>query len=132
MQKTILILSIFTAVIFAACQKKDDTQPDPQKVTINLLSPATEQTSHHGDTLHMNADVNYISELHGYEIELSDSATGNVYFSDDQHVHSDHFSIREIWPDTLSQNTRLMLKITVEVDHDGNVATKTVYINSTN
>lgn len=131
MQKTIFILSIFTAIIFTACQKKDDTQPDLQKVVINLLSPTDAQTLHTGDTLHMDADVTYPSELHGYEIELSDSATGNVFFSDDEHVHSDHFSIRETWPDTLSQNTRLMLKITVEVDHDGHEATKTVYINST-
>jgi len=132
MQKTILTLSIFTAIIFTACQKKDNTQPDPQKVTIDLLSPASEQVVHHGDTLQMNADISYVSELHGYEIELSDSATGNIYFADDQHVHSDHFSIREIWPDTLSQNARLKLKITVEVDHNGNEAVKTVYMNSIN
>jgi len=131
MQKFLLSFSIFTAIIFTACQKKDDTQPDPQKVTINLLSPASEQIVHYGDTLQLSADISYPSELHGYEIELSDSASGNVYFSDDQHVHSDHFSIRETWPDTLRQNTRLMLKITVEIDHNGNEAVKTVYMNST-
>lgn len=130
MQKTILTLSILAAILFSACQKKDDTQPDPQKVTIELLSPTANQNLKQGDTLHMNANVSYPSELHGYMVELSDSATGSVYFSDDQHVHSDHFTIDEKWPDTLSQNTRLMLKITVEVDHNGNEAEKTIYINS--
>jgi hypothetical protein len=129
MQKAILSFTICTAVLFTACQKKDNTQPDPQKVTMSIASPAAEQTIHTGDTLRMDADVSYISELHGYEITLSDTA-GHIYFSDDQHVHSDHFSIHETWPDTLNQNTRLMLQLTVEIDHNGNEATKTVYINS--
>ena len=84
------------------------------------------QIIHNGDSLSISADVSYISELHGYEVKLTNSQTGAVLFDDDQHVHDDHFSIRESWLDTFSAPATLNLLITVEIDHDGNEAKKEV------
>lgn len=125
---SVAVFSIFT---ITSCQKKDDTAPDANKVMITLSSPTDGQTISLGDTLHIAAQISYPSELHGYEITLTDSATGTVLFSDDEHVHDDHFTINENWLDTLTTAATLQLKITVEIDHNGNEATKTVMLKST-
>ncbi|XZF13152.1 MbnP family protein [Chitinophagaceae bacterium MMS25-I14] len=131
MNKSLIAYTIFAfSILFiASCQKKDDTTPDPSKVTITVLNPQDQQTISHGDTLHIDANITYPSELHGYEIQLTNTTTGEVLFDDDEHVHDDHFTIADMWVDTLNAPVTLQLKITVEIDHNGNEATKVITIN---
>lgn len=124
---------LFTAallILLGSCQKKDDTAPDPAQVTFQISNPAAGQTFHKGDTLFINATVNYISELHGYDLSLVNAADQSVLFEEQQHVHSDHFTISNYWVDTLSRPTDITLKLTTEIDHAGHEATKTVSIHS--
>ncbi len=126
--KHILIILVI-AITFSACQKKDTTTPDASKVTINITSPVPAQVFRNGDTMHMVATVSYPSELHGYELKISDSATGNILYDEDEHVHNDHFEINSTWVDTATTAATLKLELTVEVDHAGTEAEKTIYFN---
>jgi hypothetical protein len=110
---------LLTVAALAGCQKHDDTPADASKVSISLLAPQAGAQYKKGDTVHVSADVSYPAELHGYELELADSASGTALWNKDSHVHDDHFSIRESWVDTLSSRATLLLTLTVEIDHDG-------------
>jgi hypothetical protein len=125
MKQSILFITI---ILFAiSCQKKDNTSPNPANVAISISSPAKGQVFHIGDTTHMKATVSYPSELHGYEMTITDSATGNVLFDADEHVHDDHFDIAQtfVYADTVAAT--LKLDLTVEIDHNGNQKDTTLY-----
>lgn len=125
MKQTLII--ILLSILFTACQKKDTTTPDAANVTISITSPVTAQVFRSGDTVHINASVSYPSELHGYEVKITDTATGNILYDDAEHVHNDHFEIRDVWVNTGTQPATLKLELTTEVDHNGTEAEKTVY-----
>lgn len=116
----IAIIAFSIIGVLSACQKKDDTPAQPAKVVINVSSPANGQLYRKGDSVYINASVSYISELHGYELQLKNKNTGALLYATDEHVHSDAFTIKEAWLDTLSAATDLQLEITAEIDHNGN------------
>ena len=121
------ILLVFTAT---SCQKKDDTPATADQVQISITSPAPEQVFKIGDSVHINANVTFVTELHGYELKITDSTTGAVLYDEDDHVHDDHFNIANAWLDTVSHVATLRLDLEAVVDHDGTVATKTIYFQS--
>ena len=125
MKQSILFI-IITLFIFS-CQKKDTTSPDPSKVAITISSPANGQIFHIGDTALLHATVSYPSELHGYEMKVTDSATGNVLFDADEHVHDDHFDISQsfVYADTVAATFRM--ELSVEIDHNGNEKDTALY-----
>lgn len=125
MKQSILFITI---ILFAiSCQKKDSTTPDPSKVAISISSPTGGQVFHLGDTVNMKASVSYPSELHGYEMKVTDSATGLVLFDADEHVHNDHFDIEQsfTYSDTIAAT--LKLELSVEIDHNGNEKDTALY-----
>jgi Domain of unknown function (DUF4625) len=124
---SVVIIPIF---IFSACQKNDTAKPDPSKVTIAVLSPDSTHLYHKGDTISISANVTYIAELHGYSLEIKDSMDNTVYSSDID-IHQDRFSFAEKWVDTISTAKKLTLYLHVEIDHNGNEASKTVTILTT-
>lgn len=125
MKQSILFITIILFTI--SCQKKDSTSPDPAKVSIGISSPTKGQVFRIGDTVKMTATVSYLSELHGYEIKITDSATGNVLFDADEHVHDDHFDIAQtfVYADTVAATMKL--ELTVEIDHNGDQKDTSLY-----
>lgn len=122
-----LYSSFIFACILASCQKKDTTIATPADVVISITSPAPAQIFRNGDTVHIAAAVSYPSELHGYELVISDSSSGDIYFDYAEHVHNDHFTIDQDWACSGSTAKTLQLKLTTEIDHDGNEADKIIY-----
>jgi len=122
-----IIFLVLIAGSILSCQKKNETTADPAKVTINITSPAKGQVYHNGDSVSINADITYTTELHGYEVKIIDTSTGFVVYDQTEHVHDDHFSIRYTWADSVTKQTGLKLSIITAIDHDGNTAGKDVY-----
>lgn len=121
------ITIIVTTLLFVtSCQKKDETTPEPAKVSITVTSPQPAQVFRKGDTVHIAAAVSYISQMHGYNLQITDKATNAVVAETEGHVHSDKFDIKEYWVDTLSRPATLKLKIMAIIDHDGNDASAEV------
>jgi len=116
--------------LFAACQKKDNTTPDPSKVTINVTSPMTGIIFHTGDTINVSADFSYISEMHGVAVTITDSATGEELFEADQDLHTDHFPWAQSWVDTCTQPTTLIIKYIAFITDTGEEGNKTITVYS--
>ena len=121
-----IILAFILITALYSCQKKDKITATPDSVVINITSPASGQAYHTGDTVFINADVSYPSELHGYEIKVIDTASGYILYDDVQHVHDDHFSISDKWLCSGTQAIGLKLTLTAAIDHDGNNAEKDI------
>lgn len=119
------VLFALCALSIVACQKSNEVAPDTNKVNFNISSPSSGQNFKIGDTVQLSAAVDYLSELHGYQVKIEDTATGTSLFDDAEHVHGDHFNIADYWVAT--QAGGLKLSITVTVDHEGNTARKDLY-----
>lgn len=122
-----IIILLLTTTLFCACQKKDDTEPDASKVTFNITSPTAGQIFHNGDSVKVHATVTFPAEMHGYEIKITDTLTGNVIYDNAQHLHNDHFDIADGYIATgTAAQPALRLELIAEIDHTGTLAKKTV------
>ena len=113
-----------------SCQKTDSTPADISKVTVTFVSPVQHQVYHKGDTIQVNSDISYNSEIIGTGIQIIDSATDSVLFEDDHDLHTDHYAISETWVDTLSKSTTLNVVVTVFVANTPEKALRSIYVNS--
>lgn len=126
---TLKNLAAVAAIVLASgCQKKSNDAANSAAVNISIQNPAEAQTFHNGDTVRINAHVTYSSELHGYEVKITDTATGTVLFDNEEHAHKDAFDISETWAANVTAATNAILSVAVSVDHNGTVARKEVGI----
>lgn len=111
---TLLLLSVI------GCQKKNDAAPDASKVNITINAPQNGQTFRGGDTVYINASVNYDGQLHGCEVKIVDTVSGFVLYDEAQHVHSDKFVIDDKWFNDLTSSVALKVSVIAYIDHNGN------------
>ncbi|PZF72885.1 hypothetical protein [Taibaiella soli] len=126
--KTGILGIILLAIGATSCQKKDNTPATADQVQMTIMSPNPGQIFQQGDSVHINAKVTFVTELHGYELKITDTSTGFIVYDDAEHVHDDHFDISDTWFNSVAQATSLRLDLIAVVDHDGTVATKTIYL----
>ena len=115
-------LPILFVLLLAACQKEDNTPVQPSQVTTSVISPQEGQVVRKGDTLNIEANISYISKLHGYVLNIVNTANNEIVYTTSEHGHNDNFSIKEQWVDTLSAPATLKLEITTEITHDGDTS----------
>jgi hypothetical protein len=130
MKKLLLISFAATIAAYTACQKKDGTPVQPDKIAIDIKSPNNGSTFEKGDTLYINADVSYPSQLHAYEVSIKNNNTNDVVFDEYQHVYTDKFSINTSWVDSLQEETDLTMQVIVQIDHDGHQSIKELSLHS--
>lgn len=121
---------VLIIVLLSSCQKDNNVPAQPDKVKMNITSPTAGRQYKKGDTLHINADVSYISQLHGYEVKIIDIASGDVIYDAEGHVHGASVNIDERWVDTLSVAKTLKVQIAAIIDHDKNTSIKEIVVNS--
>jgi hypothetical protein len=119
---------LFCVFLLTACQKKDNTVADPAQVKIAITSPVQGQILHNNDTLYINSQVSYASELHGYEVMVLDTVSGFVLYDEVQHTHTDHFVIGDKWLVSVTKVTTLKLVVIANIDHNGLNARKELTI----
>lgn len=109
-----------TAIAFAGCQKQDETPVQPDKVVVTVSSPHAGQIYTKGDTVNIQAHVSYISQLHGYEVKITDKNSGETLYSNISHIHGSEFDVNYKWINTLDQDADLKLEIETIIDHENN------------
>lgn len=125
----ILVLIAFTVTSYS-CQKKDIDVADKDKLTLQISKPVEAQVFRQNDTVFIAAKASYVSQLHGYALQLRDTANKTVYLDITEHVHGSSFDIDTFWVNTAKAGTALQLQLTAEMDHDGNEKTATVHFTS--
>lgn len=127
---TLSIALITTGILFNSCRKKSVPPENPSAVSISVASPQKGQVYHKGDTVNINFNVSYTTELHGYYVQLIDTTTLNVLYENAADIHNDHFSVQLQWVDTCSTAKNLQLIINANLDHVGTEASDTLWIAS--
>lgn len=121
------IIALFFMLFSFGCQKKDDTTPDAGKVVITISSPQQGVIYNSNDSVDITASVSYPTELHGYEVTITDTATGTILYDKAEHTHTDKFAINEKWACTVAKITTMKLTLSTVVDHAGTVAKKELF-----
>jgi hypothetical protein len=123
-----IFIACSACVLLATSCKKKTTEPaSAADVQINITSPAEGAVYHAGDSVHVTAAISFNGVLHGYEVNVMDTATGNVVFDVDEHVHKDTFVVNQAFLVTGSEPITMKLRLVTEVDHNGTVAEKQVF-----
>jgi hypothetical protein len=117
MKQTIIAFMLLLAL--SACQKNNNTIVDPSKVVINITSPKANQVFKSGDSILIDAAVSYPSELHGYEVRITDTLSGFILYDSAVHVHNNQFNVSDVWNCTTTKALGLKLDVIADIDHNG-------------
>ena len=124
MKKLIIPAALFAGfLLLNACKKDVATKAD-----ITIEEPAIGDTVAFGDSVHMEGYITGDGELHGYTVTLMDTATGTSYASYASDNHETSYVFHEHWPNAVTDTVTLRMKVEVEIDHDGNKASKSVNV----
>lgn len=109
------------------CQKTNSVVADPARVKIAITTPADGQTFTSKDTVYISGSVQYDGEMHGYEVTITDTATGFIVYDEAQHVHTDHFEINGKWTTTVTKPVVFRMVVASSIDHGGDTASRELY-----
>ena len=118
------IIIVLSSITLFACQKKETKTIDLNNLKFNISKPAEAAVYQKGDSVFIKANASYTEQLHGYSLQISNKSTQEVYFDIDKHLHDAQFNIDTFWVDSLSKQADLLLKLRVEIDHEGNEDSK--------
>jgi len=114
--------------LFNACEneaKHHDLSTTDIQLVIN--SPTDTQEFEADDTVFINATIDAPSELHGYELHLKRLADTTEVLSKDIDLHTNHFSINEIYINPGLVHSDMELEIVAKIDHNGKSTSKKVH-----
>ncbi|MES2479100.1 MAG: hypothetical protein V4561_08435 [Bacteroidota bacterium] len=114
------IIIILGSITLFACQKKETKTIDPNKLKLNISKPSEAAVYKKDDTVFIKANASYTEQLHGYSLQISNKSNQQVHFDIDEHLHASKFDIDTFWVNSLGEQVDLLLKLTVEIDHEGN------------
>lgn len=124
MKNCATIIIFIGSITLFACQKKETKTIDLNNLKFNISKPAEAAVYQKGDSVFIKANASYTEQLHGYSLQISNKSTQEVYFDIDEHLHDSQFNIDTFWVDSLSKQADLLLKLRVEIDHEGNEDSK--------
>ncbi|GAA4468850.1 hypothetical protein GCM10023093_27260 [Nemorincola caseinilytica] len=120
--RTIKILAAIWCCIMtiSACKKDHDEDGTPTVVNIAFSAPQAAQVYRNGDTMNIAATVTADGVMHGYELLVTDTATGEVLCNYAEHAHGDRFVVQQAVGLSGATARAMKVDIRVEVDHAGN------------
>ncbi len=128
----ILSIALLSAsAIFTSCKKDEEQEeptptPTPQAV-ITINEPLANAMFNLNEEVHIDVDITASFEMHGYIVELINETSGEVVWSADAHDHATSFHVHDHWVNNVTDHSDMKLKVTAELDHDGNISTKEVH-----
>jgi hypothetical protein len=124
--KHLFFFVILTTLITITSCKKDEPVEEGPNVVITFHEPTQNASYDSGDTVHINISVTSDSEMHGYDAVLINTTTGETVWDTELHFHETSFSINDTWVNDVAVESIMLLKITAEIDHEGNTMMKEV------
>lgn len=119
------IIGIFALVLLASACKKDETFEG----SITIDAPSVNAQLQADSTITIQGSATGNMELHGYVLEVTNTTTGAVIYTVEEHVHAESVTISKTFTHGLTVQTPLNLNVKVEYDHDGNYIEKNVQFN---
>ncbi|WP_276134810.1 hypothetical protein [Polluticoccus soli] len=104
-----------------SCHKDDEVVADPANLVVTFNSPKEGQIVKKGETVTIDADINFNTEMHGYKLTLVNTANNQELMNVEEHAHADVLSVNKTWTDTLSSATDVKITLSVAIDHGTSV-----------
>lgn len=124
MKRNSLAAGLLVLIAAASCQKKDSTTVNADGVTISISSPTEGRVFHIGDTVHIDAEISYATQLHGYTVQVKDKATGRLLYDNEGHTHDSKLTVADHWVADSARAAQLVL--TTVIDHENHEQSKTI------
>ena len=114
--KKIFIATMVAAAfitIYSSC-KKDSVTANPEtgpSASITIASPTANQTYRLGDTLHIVATIGGDVQMHGYDVVIVNTVSGDTVYQVGEHAHDMKLDIDKKWCCSLASAADLWLYI---------------------
>lgn len=128
------ILAAFLAASFVSCKKdeeetkKDETILTPTPVAvITIHEPEEGHVFQLADTVHVDIHITADFDMHGYDAWIINESAGDTVWTSSLHDHGQSFEIHGEWINDVMDHSDMKLKVSAEIDHDGNTTEKEVH-----
>lgn len=118
-------IGILALVLVASACKKDETFEG----SITIDAPSVNAQLQADSTITIQGSATGNMELHGYVLTVTNSTSGAVIYTVDEHAHGESVTISNTFTHGLTVQTPLNLNVKVEYDHEGNYIEKNVQFN---
>lgn len=106
--------------------KKDDGSCVYPQAQLIISSPQQDAMFGLGDEVQIAAQATHTESMHGWELLLINTSTGDTVLTEDAHVHGTTINISTSWVNNVEVHSDMELKIAVELDHAGSYLTQQV------
>ena len=122
------IICLLAGLLTLASCAKTESSPVLPEIAFNVVAPQPGANYANGDTVQISAAVNSPVDLHGYTWQVVNKSSQEVLASADEHAHGRSLAIHGAWVNNVSESTSATVVLTVEIDHEGHTASKTIDI----
>ncbi len=106
--------------------KNDDGSCVYPTAKLKIHSPSNNAMFSLGDTVHIHAVATHNEMLHGWNIHLVNTSSGDTVLFKHAHEHGTTLNIHHNWVNDVTQHSDMKLTIEVMLDHGGNEIYRTV------
>lgn len=123
-----LALIISLATILTSC-KKDEEDPAHEHAvtaTIQIFDPVADSAYENGQSVDITVEIEGSAELHGYQILMINTTSGDTVKNVELHDHAMVYSYGGNWINDVTEHSEMVCKVKAILDHDGNSSEKSV------
>ena len=125
------IAILFSLSILVVSCKKDEEAPADEhshgaSATITIYDPIADSTYEMGQSVDITVEIEGTAELHGYQILLINTTSGDTVKNVELHDHATIYSYGGNWINDVTAHSDMTCKVKAIVDHDGNATEKSV------
>jgi hypothetical protein len=107
--------------------KKDDGSCIYPEAQLIISSPESDAMYALGDEVQITAQATHTESMHGWELFLVNTSTGDTVHSADAHVHGTVLNISSSWVNDVEVHSDMKLTVIAELDHSGSTIVKHVH-----
>jgi hypothetical protein len=113
------ILTTAAICLLLSCHKNDPAT----SATIEFEEPILNDTIAFMDSIHVEGTIIGNGKMNGFKIEYIDASTGTVLHNQNSTTTDKEYTFHDHWMNELIETTTIAVKITVDLDGNGNQTT---------
>lgn len=107
--------------------KKDDGSCVYPEAQLVISSPEAGAMYGLGEAVQITAQATHFESMHGWELFLVNTTTGDTVHSADDHAHGTELNISSSWINDVDDHSDMKLTVVAEIDHSGSTIEKHVH-----
>ena len=121
----LLFLSLGLVITLFSCHKHED---EATSASITFIEPSENDTIAFGSEIHVEGTISSNGELHGYTLEIVNTADNSSVFSVSSSSHASSYAFHEHWMNNVTDTVNMRVTVDVMLTHDGQKTSKSVNV----